>query len=79
LIDELEATSFMAAAKPGAVRFSIGRGRAAAPMANSRSAQNLESKIKGTQTEGMPAHRALQSSEWNVDTLGDKADAHHPV
>ena len=60
LIDELDATSLIADARPGADKLSIGRGAAAAPMACRRSAQNLESNIKGTQTEGMPAHRALQ-------------------
>lgn len=59
LIDELPATSLMAAARPGAVKLSIGRGAAAAPMACRRSAQNRESNMNGTVTEGMPAHSAL--------------------
>jgi hypothetical protein len=63
LIDELDATSLIADARPGAVKLSIGRGAAAAPMACRRSAQNLESNMKGTQTEGMPAHRALQHTQ----------------
>jgi hypothetical protein len=57
----------MAVAKPDAVKLSTGTGRAAAPIANSRSDQNRESNMNGTQTEGIPAHRALQRTEHTPD------------